>query len=153
MVYTNKKIIIGCYQRYRGKVTKYNPFILNDECVLADVVCKQEKDKTFTRFYVRAGPLKNLHFNSTNVSTSIVTCSRLCSSLNNVTRKIIKTLCHSYNIRGKVYGIRGGYRGFYDADLLPIILILDIVENIQHEGRTVLRLLRGGFNLDIIVAF
>jgi len=151
--FTITKSSSSALQPYKEKSTEYNRLISDHECVLADLVRKPEEGKTFTRAYVRAGPRKHLHFNPTNVSAAIVTCGGLCPGLNNVIREITKTLCQSYNIGGHVYGIRGGYRGFYDADLPPIILTPDIVENIHHEGGTVLGSSRGGFDLDKIVAF
>jgi 6-phosphofructokinase 1 len=58
-----------------------------------------------------------------------------------------------YGIKGKVWGIRGGYKGFYDATTPPIELSPSFVENIHHEGGTILGSSRGGFDLDKIIAF
>jgi len=135
------------------KSTEYNRLISNHECVLADLVRKPEEGKSFTRAYVRAGPRKHLHFDLANVNAAIVTCGGLCPGLNNVIREITKTLCQSYSIGGKVYGIRGGYRGFHDPELPPIVLTPSIVENIHHDGGTVLGSSRGGFDLEKIIAF
>ena len=79
-------------------------------------------------------------------------CS-LCPGLNNVIRDITKTLFQLYGIGGNVYGIQGGYKGFYDPELPPLSLTPGLVENIHHEGGTVLGSSRGGFDLDKIIAF
>ena len=103
----------------------------------------------------RAGPRKLLHFDPKDVNAAIVTCGGLCPGLNNVVREITKTLVQIYGIKGNVYGIQGGYRGFYDPSphLQPLILTPSVVENIHHEGGTVLGSSRGGFDLQKIIDF
>ena len=93
-----------------------------------------------------------LHFDPTKVNAAIVTCGGLCPGLNNVIRELTKTLVQIYGIGGTVYGIQGGYRGFYDPSrhLQPLILTPSVVENIHHEGGTVLGSSRGGFDLEKI---
>jgi 6-phosphofructokinase len=55
---------------------------------------------------------------------------------------------------GKVYGIQGGYKGFYDFERFPPIeLTPELVQNIHHEGGTVLGSSRGGFDLEKILDF
>mmetsp|Transcript_22301 Transcript_22301/g.32916 ORF Transcript_22301/g.32916 Transcript_22301/m.32916 type:complete len:551 (+) Transcript_22301:30-1682(+) len=133
--------------------TEYNRLISSHECVLADLVRKPEDGKTHTRAYVRAGPRKVLHFDPATTNAAIVTCGGLCPGLNNVVREITKTLCQLYSIGGKVYGIRGGYRGFYDPELEPFVLTPELVEDIHHEGGTILGSSRGGFDLEKITKF
>jgi len=104
---------------------------------------------------MRAGPRKHLHFDPKHVNAAIVTCGGLCPGLNNVIREITKSLHQLYGIEGKVYGIQGGFRGFYDpaTHLQPIILTPELVENIHYQGGTVLGSSRGGFDLDKILDF
>jgi 6-phosphofructokinase 1 len=104
---------------------------------------------------MRAGPRKFNHFDPQQVNAAIVTCGGLCPGLNNVIRELTKTLHQIYGIGGHVYGIQGGYRGFYDTDerMQPIMLTPQIVENIHHEGGTCLGSSRGGFDLDKILKF
>jgi 6-phosphofructokinase 1 len=109
---------------------------------------------THTHAYVRAGPRRTLHFDPAKVNAAIVTCGGLCPGLNNVIREITNTLFQVYGINGKVYGIQGGYRGFHDFELYqPIELTCELVQNIHHEGGTVLGSSRGGFDLEKIIAF
>ena len=58
-----------------------------------------------------------------------------------------------FSFLGKVYGIRGGYKGFYDPLSPPLELTPAFVENIHHEGGTVLGSSRGGFDLEKIIKF
>jgi 6-phosphofructokinase 1 len=102
---------------------------------------------------VRAGPRDELHFNPKKVNAAIVTCGGLCPGLNNVVREITRSLYFMYGIEGKVYGIVGGYKGFYDPATPPIVLTPESVENIHHEGGTILSSSRGGFDMDKIVEF
>ena len=134
--------------------TPYNKLITDHECILADIVRKPNMP-TNTVAYMRAGPRKVLHFNPKEVNAAIVTCGGLCPGLNNVIREITKTLVQIYGIGGNVYGIQGGYRGFYDPSphLQPLILTPSVVENIHHEGGTVLGSSRGGFDLHKIIDF
>lgn len=134
--------------------TQYNKLIVENECILKDLV---RKPGTNTRSiaYMRAGPRTTLHFDPEKVNAAIVTCGGLCPGLNNVIREITKTLYNSYGIGGKVYGIQGGFRGFYDPSphLQPLMLTPETVENIHHEGGTVLGSSRGGFDLIKIIDF
>lgn len=133
--------------------TNYNKLITNHECILADLVRKPNMP-TRTHAYVRAGPRKTLHFDPDKVNAAIVTCGGLCPGLNNVIREIVKTLKQSYGIGGTIYGIQGGYRGFHDFESYPPIeLTPELVQNIHHEGGTVLGSSRGGFDLDKICDF
>jgi hypothetical protein len=133
--------------------TEYNKLIAAHECVLADIVRRPQNGVISTSAYVRAGPREYLHFDPAQVSAAIVTCGGLCPGLNNVVREITNSLTLLYGIGGKVYGIRGGFKGFYDTELPPLILTHEIVENIHHDGGTFLGSSRGGFDLDKILAF
>jgi len=52
-----------------------------------------------------------------------------------------------------VYGVRGGYHGFADDGEEPIVLTTELVEDIHHEGGTILRTSRGGFDMEKIINF
>jgi 6-phosphofructokinase 1 len=148
-----KKALISQSEQRQVSETKYNKIITNHECVLADIVRKPNA-KPASVGYVRAGPRKELHFDPDQVNAAIVTCGGLCPGLNNVIREIVNSLFQLYGIKGKVYGIQGGYRGFWDFDnYVPIELTPKLVANIHHEGGTVLGSSRGGFDLDKILAF
>jgi len=134
--------------------TSYNKLIGTHECILTDIVKKPGvSSNNRSKAFVRAGPRKNLHFNPQTVNAAIVTCGGLCPGLNNVIREITNTLILTYGIKGKVWGIRGGYKGFYDPAYEPVRLTPKVVENIHHAGGTMLSSSRGGFDLDKILAF
>jgi 6-phosphofructokinase 1 len=138
-----------------SRVCQYNKLITDHECIIGDIVRKPNSTKTYTISYMRAGPRKLLHFDPQNVNAAIVTCGGLCPGLNNVIREITNTLHQIYGIGGTVYGIQGGFRGFHDPSihLQPILLTPALVENIHHEGGTVLGSSRGGFDLEKILDF
>ncbi|KAL7542294.1 hypothetical protein ACHAXR_013395 [Thalassiosira sp. AJA248-18] len=131
---------------------KYNKLIGDHECILANIR-RKPGDAVDTVGYIRAGPREKLHFNPANVNAAIVTCGGLCPGLNNVVREVTRALFHLYGIQGKVYGIVGGYKGFYDPKTPPINLTAESVENIHHEGGTILGSSRGGFDIDKICEF
>jgi 6-phosphofructokinase 1 len=134
--------------------TPYIHLITDHECILGEVVRKPNKAPR-TVAYMRAGPRRYLHFDPKTVNAAIVTCGGLCPGLNNVIREITKSLHQLYGIGGTVYGIQGGFRGFYDTKphLQPIILTPEVVENIHHQGGTILGSSRGGFDLEKILDF
>jgi hypothetical protein len=135
------------------EVTEYNKLITNHECVLGDVIRKPNQP-THSRAYMRAGPRKELHFDPKKTNAAIVTCGGLCPGLNNVVRAVVNTLHSAYGIDGKVWGIQGGFRGFWDFDnYAPVELTPDLVANIHHEGGTVLGSSRGGFDQEKILEF
>jgi 6-phosphofructokinase 1 len=135
-----------------SRKTHYNKLIGLNECVLADIVRKPGKS-TSSVAYVRAGPRRELHFDPSTVNAAIVTCGGLCPGLNNVVREITNSLFFLYGIKGKVYGICGGYKGFYDPEYEPILLTPQVVEDIHHKGGTILGSSRGGFDLEKILDF
>ena len=93
---------------------KYNKLIGKHECILANIRKSPGKREQYARAYIRAGPRAELHFNPKTVNAAIVTCGGLCPGLNNVVREVTRALFHLYGIEGKVWGIVGGYKGFYD---------------------------------------
>lgn len=92
---------------------RYNVLVGDQECILANIRRKPGKSEP-TVAYIRAGPRSVLHFNPATVNAAIVTCGGLCPGLNNVVREITRALYHLYGIKGNVYGIVGGFKGFYD---------------------------------------
>ena len=134
-------------------VTEYNKLITNHECILGEIVRKPNMH-THSRAYVRAGPRKELHFDPSKTHAAIVTCGGLCPGLNNVIREVVNTLHSAYGIDGHVWGLQGGFRGFWDFDnYKPVKLTPELVANIHHLGGTVLGSSRGGFDLEKILQF
>lgn len=128
----------------------YANFIGEKECVLADIVLKSEEKKSL-RAYMRAGPRASLHFEPSETRAAIVTCGGLCPGMNSIIKNLVTTLQGHYGV-SKIYGIRGGYRGFtsigWDA---PMELTEEVVDDVHHHGGTVLGTSRGGFDAEKIV--
>lgn len=108
---------------------RYNKLIGDHECILANIRRSPGKSEE-TVAYIRAGPREKLHFNPKNVNAAIVTCGGLCPGLNNVVREITRSLFHMYGIDGKVWGIVGGYKGFYDPKVSPVIILYYIINSL-----------------------
>jgi len=132
--------------------THYIKLIGVNECILADIV-RKPGGESMSKAFIRAGPRRKLHFNPKTVNAAIVTCGGLCPGLNNVIREITNSLTFMYGVSGKIWGIIGGYKGFYDPERPPVELTPAIVENIHHQGGTILGSSRGGFDLEKIIDF
>lgn len=132
---------------------EYNRLIGDGELVLVDTV-RAPGMVSVSRAFRRAGPRKILHFDPTKVNAAIVTCGGLCPGLNNVVREITHSLYYLYGAN-EVWGIVGGFHGFHDnnSGYEPIHLTNEFVDKIHHEGGTVLRSARGGFDVETILAF
>jgi len=128
--------------------TEYNKLISESECVIYDHVLKPGTDIDL-RAFIRAGPRRELHFNPKTVNAAIVTCGGLCPGLNNVIRSLTHSLLFEYGIKGKVWGIRGGFSGFYNDKYPPIVLTPELVENIHHKGGSKSSL---GIYIDVIIS-
>ncbi len=74
-----------------------------------------------------------------------MTCGGLCPGLNVVIRSLVMSLWTDYGVR-KIWGIKWGYRGFYeDFPNNWIELNPEKVANIHNLGGTILGSSRGGF--------
>ena len=101
--------------------------------------------------FPRAGARSYVTFQDKDVVAGIVTCGGLCPGLNVVIRSVVMSLWNDYNVK-KIYGIKWGYRGFYEE--FPknwIELNPKIVENIHNLGGTMLGSSRGGFNAPAMI--
>lgn len=80
-----------------------------------------------------------------------MTCGGLCPGLNVVIKSLVNCLQNEYGVK-EIYGIKWGYRGFYeDYPNNWIQLTNKEVENIQKVGGTILGSSRGGFDAEKIV--
>mmetsp|Transcript_5059 Transcript_5059/g.10336 ORF Transcript_5059/g.10336 Transcript_5059/m.10336 type:complete len:573 (-) Transcript_5059:105-1823(-) len=134
---------------------QYSHLMTDNDIVLADCVRRPDMQPV-SRAFVRAGPRASLHFDPPMVNAAIVTCGGLCPGLNNVVRELTHALYYIYGVNA-VWGVRGGFHGFHadvhDEDFYPVLLTPEKVEDIHHEGGTVLRSSRGGFDIDKILDF
>ncbi|CAM9395925.1 unnamed protein product, partial [Discosporangium mesarthrocarpum] len=86
---------------------------------------------------IASGPRATLHFCPTEVRAAVVTCGGLCPGLNSVIHHLVQTLLRIYKAE-KVFGIRGGFSGFYDEEKPPVELSNADVEMLQHRPGSVL---------------
>lgn len=101
--------------------------------------------------FLRAGARKDVYFQGDEVRAGIVTCGGLCPGLNVVIRSIVTALWNDYSVR-KIWGIKWGFRGFYE-DFPNNWVSLDPtkVANIHNLGGTILGSSRGGFNAPAMI--
>jgi len=92
-------------------------------------------------------------YDHTKVKAAIVTCGGLCPGLNTVIREIVMSLHFNYEVK-EIYGIKWGYKGFYEGVAESnyteykhwIRLQPQDVKKIHQQGGTMLGSSRGGFN-------
>ncbi|CAN0147665.1 unnamed protein product [Ectocarpus sp. 6 AP-2014] len=138
----------------QGSPTCYNKLLGPRDCIIYGE-CEHVRDKNkppTAKAFLRAGPRPELHFNPTKVRGAIVTCGGLCPGLNSVVHHLVETMLLTYKA-DKVYGIRGGFAGFYDEATPAVELTSEGVEFLQHQPGSVLGSSRGGFDLDKIIKF
>jgi hypothetical protein len=63
--------------------------------------------------FLRAGPFTEVAFEEGEVRAAIATCGGLCPGLNSVIKALVQCLSYEYGVR-KIWGVRWGYRGFYE---------------------------------------
>ncbi len=93
--------------------------------------------------FQRAGAREDLFFDPAETRAAIVTCGGLCPGINNVIRSLVLELTYNYGVPS-ILGIRFGYRGLNpEKGRLPIELTPALVEDIHHQGGTILGSSRG----------
>ena len=118
-------------------------YVSDTERVLHDVVVGDDDGPHSLVGFERAGPREKLFFEPAASKAAIVTCGGLCPGLNNVIRNLFYTLHDNYGVP-TVLGIRHGYAGLNPEEgLPPIELTHALVEEIHHQGGTVLGTSRG----------
>lgn len=143
-----------CRTRYhsaaRSRTVGYNKIISNDEYIMQDIL-RSVDGPTKARAFVRAGPREQIVFCPGSVRAAIVTCGGLCPGLNDVIAELFTTLHYNYGVP-TIYGIKCGYRGFYEQQYQPWEELTQArVDGIHNRGGTVLGSSRGGFDLCKIV--
>jgi 6-phosphofructokinase 1 len=100
-----------------------------------------------------AGPRQKLFFEPSQVKAAIVTCGGLSPGINNVIRTTVLELMHNYGVP-EVLGIRFGYEGLNPhVGRPPMKLTPGRVENIHHQGGTMLGTSRGPQQPSVTVDF
>ena len=101
--------------------------------------------------FLRAGARRDVYFDGDEVRAGIVTCGGLCPGLNVVIRSLVTALWNDYSVK-KIWGIKWGFRGFYE-DFPNNWIPLDPakVAGIHNLGGTMLGSSRGGFNAQAMI--
>jgi 6-phosphofructokinase 1 len=84
-------------------------------------------------------------YKAEDVKAAIVTCGGLCPGLNVVIKSLVQCLEYEYGVK-EIWGIRWGYRGFYEDPNHWVRLDAKEVQGIQDLGGTILGSSRGGFD-------
>jgi 6-phosphofructokinase 1 len=101
----------------------------------------------------QAGPREHIFFDPKKTKAAIVTCGGLCPGINNVIRTAVFELMHNYGVP-EVLGIRFGFEGLNpEVGRPPISLTPELVENIHHQGGTMLGTSRGPQKPEVTVDF
>lgn len=117
-------------------------FILDDMRLLYEPRFRVGEEVNMLSFQ-RAGARKDLFFDPPKTRAAIVTCGGLCPGINNVIRSLVLELKHNYGVPS-ILGIRYGYRGMNPAEgRKPMELTSESVNDIHHQGGTVLGSSRG----------
>lgn len=88
-------------------------FVTNEKFVLQEKFYHDTLELESSLKFHRAGARKQIYFNGPEIKAAIVTCGGLCPGLNVVIRSLVLSLWNDYKVRS-IYGIKWGYRGFYD---------------------------------------
>lgn len=104
-----------------------------------------------TLLFELAGPRARLFFDPAQTRAGIVTCGGLCPGLNDVIRSLFLELRHAYGV-AQVLGFRGGYQGLDPArGVEPTVLTPAAVDDIHHQGGTMLGTSRGPVDVGVAV--
>jgi 6-phosphofructokinase 1 len=103
--------------------------------------------------FERAGARRRIFFDPATTTAAIVTCGGLSPGLNNVIRSAYFALTANYGV-SRVLGIRDGYRGLNPKEGRPAIeLTREDVQDIHHDGGTILSSSRGPQDPEVVVDF
>jgi 6-phosphofructokinase 1 len=133
---------------------KQASFIKDTDCVIGDVH-RSEIASQWTsgsvKFFELAGPRRKIYYNPKRITCGIVTCGGLCPGINDVIRAIVIELYERYGVK-RVLGFRYGYLGLTKgSEAPPVKLDSDMVDEIHHDGGTILGSSRGPHDIDEMV--
>lgn len=128
----------------------YSKYVSDEEVVLLDIV-REKADQTTAIGFPRAGPRFQIPQHKTPIRAAIVCSGSLCPGQNDVIAEVFNCLYYNYGV-DTVYGIKGGFRGFYLPENQPWeVLQPQIVNETVGKGGSMLGSNRGGFDIDKIV--
>jgi 6-phosphofructokinase 1 len=117
-------------------------FVSDDERVLCRVTVGG-REATDGASFEQAGPRARIFFDPEGLHVGIVTCGGLCPGTNNVIRAAVMELWFHYGVRS-VTGFCHGFSGLIaDSARPPLALTPELVDDIHHDGGTILGSSRG----------
>lgn len=125
---------------------RLDTFTLPEDIVLSEISLNSVAQPSSLQAFLKSGPRRTVCFEN-GVRAAIVSCGGICPGINTVIREI--TLCLFRYGASKVFGVRHGYRGFYNSHWRD--LSEDDVEGLHKKGGSVLGSSRGGFDTQRIV--
>ncbi|CAN8074457.1 unnamed protein product [Agarophyton chilense] len=128
------------------RTRRHNTFTAPGEIILGDIALNSEQQPLLLEAFLRAGPRRTVRYPN-GVRAAIVSCGGICPGINTVIKEL--TLCLLRYGAAKVFGVRHGYRGFYNSHWLE--LNVESVQGLNKKGGSVLGSSRGGFDLERIV--
>jgi len=97
--------------------------------------------------FATAGPRPVLYHDPSTTRIAIATCGGLCPGLNTIIREVVMCATYVYGVpQGNVFGVPGGYSGFYGDAAKWVSLRPDVVSRIHTMGGTILGSSRGGMD-------
>ncbi|MGD0516640.1 MAG: ATP-dependent 6-phosphofructokinase [Thermoguttaceae bacterium] len=104
-------------------------------------------------WFEKAGAREKIFFDPKHTKAAIVTCGGISPGLNDVIRSLFIELYMNYGVKN-ILGIRHGYLGLNaQAGEPPLLLSMEIVEDIHREGGTILGTSRGPQEPAVMVDF
>ena len=104
-------------------------FIEKDTFVVQEKYFRSVVELQSSYKFLRAGAHKDVVFAPEETKCAIVTCGGLCPGLNVVIKGVVECLSLDYDV-SEIWGIRWGYRGFYEDEKYWIKLDKDNVKGI-----------------------
>ena len=130
-------------------------FVPDDMRVLYEPRFRQSQPVCDVSFE-RAGAREQIFFDPAETTAAIVSCGGLCPGINDVIRSVVLEMLLNYGVK-RLLGIRYGYQGLTpDAPQPPLEMTPEVVEDIHHQGGSILGSSRGhrepGEVVDYLVA-
>ena len=147
-------LVPGLVKGESGEIVGFMPkisFVPAGSFVLAEKLYENYEQLINGLKFKRSGPSREIYFDPPRTKAAIVTCGGLCPGLNVVIRELVMCMWFNYGVR-QIYGVKWGYRGFYEnfpehwIELKP-----SVVSHIHDAGGTILGSSRGGFDGEKII--
>jgi len=137
---TATKVTMLGKARYASPLGRRIPRV---EYIPASIAYTPGSRRNDVAFFEVAGPRAKIFFEPARTRAGIVTCGGLCPGLNDVIRSLFFELHHAYGVK-EVLGFRWGYQGLDPKKgEEPLVLSLEIVNDIHQQGGTILGTSRG----------